>query len=73
MIGFGELDYLAREVDGVARVILSRLDPSTEDVTLSLMAVRFDEFFVDMGRNLSSEFDQVSIPDPAECKSSLTS
>ena len=70
-IGFGELDYVVREENGVAVVLLTKTEPIAEEVTVPIQALTFREFFVDMGRTLSDEFEGVEIPDPAECKKTL--
>ena len=67
-IGFGELDYAANEGDRMATILLTKLGATTENLTVPIMALSFDEFYNDMGRKLSDKFDDVAIPDPAECK-----
>lgn len=66
-IGFGELDYLSREGDGQARVILTHSGTTTENLTIPVMAISFGDFY-GAGRNLTDHFDSVRLPDPAECK-----
>lgn len=54
----------------VANIVLTALDPITEEVTIPIQAMTYDEFYSDMGKSLSVEFDSVNIPpDPAECES----
>lgn len=66
-IGFGELDYLSREGDGFARVVITQSEPITENFTIPIMAVSFQDFY-GAGRTLTEHFGDVGIPDPAECK-----
>lgn len=66
-IGFAELDYLAIEGSGQARVLVILSEPITENLTVPVMAISFADFF-GAGRNLTEHFDDVTIPDPAECK-----
>ena len=66
-IGFGEVDYVASEGDGRARVLLTQAEAITENLTVTLMAVTFAEFF-GAGRNLTEHFNEIAdkLPDPAE-------
>lgn len=67
-IGFGELDYVSYEKDGQARVLLTKSGPTTKNLTVPLLVLSFEEFYIEMGRNLSDKFIDVNIPDPAECE-----
>jgi len=62
------VDYVGYEKDGQSTILLTSLGPITKDFTVPLMILSFEEFFTQMGRNLSDQFDSVVIPDPAECK-----
>ena len=66
-IGFGELDYVANEEEQQAVVLLTQLEAITENLTVPIMAITFQEFF-GSGRTLPTDFDLVNLPDPAECK-----
>lgn len=53
----------------VANIELTSLDPITENITIPIQVLTYDEFYRDMGRSLSADFDTVDIPpDPAECE-----
>jgi hypothetical protein len=61
------LDYLALEGDGQARVVLVQTEEITENLTVPIVAVTFGNFF-GSGRTLTDHFDDMTLPDPAECK-----
>ena len=65
-IGFGELDYSSIESDGMATVLLTLSDPITMSLTVPVIAVSFADFF-GSGKNLTDHFDDIELPDPAEC------
>lgn len=66
-VGFTELDYVSNEGDAMAKVVLSVSDSGSQNVTIPLVVVSFDEFFRVMGKTLPSEFT-MDLPDEAECK-----
>ena len=66
-IGFGETDYVANERDLQARIILTKLESTTEDVTVAVRLVTFEEFQL-LNRTLPSTITEAIIPDPAECE-----
>ena len=66
-IAFGELDYRGLEGEGQVRVLVTQSEPLTENLTIPIMAVSFGDFF-GSGRTLTEHFDDVDLPDPAECE-----
>lgn len=66
-IAFGEIDYRGLEGEGQAQVLVTQSEPITESLTIPIRAVTFAEFF-GSGRMLTEHFDDVDLPDPAECK-----
>ena len=66
-IGFGEVDYSVSEGNGKAVVLVTQAEPITENLTVPIVAITYEEFF-GSGRTLPSDFDDVELPNPAECK-----
>lgn len=66
-IDFSEIDYVSSEEGGRARVLLTQSGPMTENITVPVQAVSFQQFF-GAGRTLSTQFDDLKLPNPAECK-----
>ena len=65
-IGFGEVDYSVSEGNGKAVVLVTQAEPITENLTVPIVAITYEEFF-GSGRTLPSDFDDVELPNPAEC------
>ncbi len=66
-IGFAETDFLFDEGDGEAKLLLTKIESTTVDVTVRVTVVTFDEFDA-LGREFPSTFSKLTLPDAAECK-----
>lgn len=62
------MDYTGEEEREEICIPLVKSERTTENVTVPLMILTFQEFF-DMGNTLPSAFNGTEIPDEAECKS----
>lgn len=64
------MDYVAHEGEGQITVLLTKLEATTENITVPVTLVTFEEF-----EKLNREFESVNsivqIPDAAECKLEL--
>ena len=67
-IGFGEVDYYGDEGDGQVRVILTKLECTTANVTVAIKLSTYEA----LGRELPDALSKLGIPaDAAECEATV--
>lgn len=58
---------MCSEDDGQVRIRVTKREQTTENLTILIMALSFDEFNRTV-KHLPDEFDGIVLPDPAECE-----
>lgn len=66
-IGFGELDRQVPESSGTATIDVTKSGPNMNDIVVLVSPLTYSEFAA-MNRSLPSDFVNITMLDPAECK-----
>lgn len=61
------MDRHVPESSGVATIDLTKTGPNHKDIVVLVSALTYSEFKA-MNREFPAEFEELSLPDPAECE-----